>query len=70
MGIGLVPFFLVEQELQKGHLLIPSDYSLLVKESYYFSYPMDSQKPESLQLLESWLQKAASSSQISSSSYL
>lgn len=59
LGIGLIPLFLVENELKKGSLIMPFNHSLHVRESYYFSYPADSAKQEALQLLESWLAKAA-----------
>jgi|SRR5690625_95595 len=59
MGIGLIPWFLVREQLQNGTLIRPVPHVLQVPQSYYFSYPDDSLSAPALRLLEQWLVQAA-----------
>lgn len=55
MGVGLVPRFLVNQELACGRLVVAVDRVLPVAESYFFAYPADRARSEALQAFEAWL---------------
>ncbi|RTZ40768.1 LysR family transcriptional regulator [Candidimonas sp. SYP-B2681] len=55
MGVALVPRFLVQDELEAGRLLAPVEGVLSVRESYFFSYPVASERSEALLSFETWL---------------
>lgn len=55
MGVGLVPRFLVQEELDDGRLVVPVQASLKVSEAYFFSYPVASERSEALLAFEAWL---------------
>lgn len=55
LGVGLVPRFLADEELDAGDLVIPRQAALPVGEGYYFGYPERSERSPALVALESWL---------------
>jgi DNA-binding transcriptional LysR family regulator len=55
LGVALVPRFLVQDDLEAGRLVAPVSGALQVKEAYFFSYPLASERSEALLAFESWL---------------
>ncbi|MFW8567153.1 LysR substrate-binding domain-containing protein [Orrella sp. 11846] len=55
LGVGLVPRFLAQDALDRGELVLTSDVTLPVPESYYFGYPAHSEPSDSLRAFEAWL---------------
>lgn len=62
MGVALVPRFLVQDDIAAGTLVMPAEGVLKVREAYFFSYPLASERSEALASFESWLATAAHSS--------
>lgn len=58
LGVGLVPRFLIEDELASGELVSPVDGVLKVREAYYFGYPVDHERSDALLVFEAWLRQA------------
>lgn len=56
MGVGLVPRFLVQDELDAGHLVAPVAGGLSVRAAYFFSYPVAIEPSEALLAFETWLE--------------
>lgn len=59
MGVGLVPRFLAQPELDTGTLVAPVEGVLKVPEAYFFSYPADRDRSEALKVFELWVQGLA-----------
>lgn len=55
IGIGLVPRFLVEEEINSGALVIPVDAPLVTGLGYYLFVPPHKTLPPSLTSLKEWL---------------
>lgn len=55
MGVGLVPRFLVQDELDSGALVMPVATGLHVRAAYFFSYPISIEPSEALLAFEVWL---------------
>jgi DNA-binding transcriptional LysR family regulator len=66
LGIGLIPRFLVQDDLDAGRLVMPVSAALQVQEAYFFSYPAVSERSEALMAFESWLASITQSRQESS----
>jgi len=62
LGVALIPRFLVQDHIAAGALVTPVAGVLKVREAYFFSYPLASERSEALASFESWLAKAAHSS--------
>ena len=59
LGVGLLPQFLAQPELEKGELVAPFGPSLPVPQGYHFGYSARSQPSPALQVFEQWLSEAA-----------
>ncbi|MGG4604694.1 LysR family transcriptional regulator [Alcaligenaceae bacterium 429] len=57
MGVGLIPRFLVETELQNGSLVTAHEGTLAGREAYFFSYPVDNENMEALVAFRDWLKR-------------
>jgi DNA-binding transcriptional LysR family regulator len=55
LGVALVPRFLVQDDLRAGRLVAPVPGVLRVREAYFFSSPLTSERSDALQAFESWL---------------
>ncbi|AYB63425.1 LysR family transcriptional regulator [Ralstonia solanacearum] len=55
LGIGLVPRFLIEMELETGQLVIPVERSLEVAQGYYFAHPESVKASDALSTFEQWI---------------
>src|SRR5690606_38961821 len=55
MGVGLVPRFLVQDELDSGGLVMPVTTGLRVRAAYFFSHPAAIEPSEALLAFEAWL---------------
>ncbi|HEY9281796.1 MAG TPA: LysR substrate-binding domain-containing protein [Eoetvoesiella sp.] len=57
LGVALMPRFLVQEPLRAAQLIAPFNGVLPVREAYFFSYPLNSDRPETLLAFEAWLQE-------------
>ena len=55
LGVALVPRFFVGEELESGDLVIPHDYVLRSKRSYYLVYPENRAGSAPLKVFRDWL---------------
>jgi LysR family glycine cleavage system transcriptional activator len=55
MGVGLVPSFMVEQELQSSRLICPTPISIPGPGAYYLVYPQSCRSERALAQFEIWL---------------
>ena len=59
LGVGLVPRFLVQRELDAGEVAMPADAPLPVTQGYFFGYPQREDRPAALRAFEAWLRAQA-----------
>jgi len=59
LGVGLLPRFLAQPELDAGTLVKPAQGILNVPDAYFFSYPSDRERSQALGVFEAWLAEAA-----------
>lgn len=59
LGVGLVPRFLAQPELDRGQLVAPFGEPLPVAQGYYFGYSSRSHPAPALQAFEQWLSQNA-----------
>ncbi len=59
LGVGLLPRFLAQPELDAGTLVAPVPGRLNVTEAYFFSYPSDCERSPPLAMLEAWFAEVA-----------
>jgi DNA-binding transcriptional LysR family regulator len=55
LGVGLLPRFLAQPELDRGELVAPFGEPLPVAQGYYFGYSSRGQPAPALQVFEQWL---------------
>ncbi len=55
LGVGLIPRFLAREALASGELVVPFDGALPMRQSYFFSYPVQSARNDALTIFERWL---------------
>ncbi|MGE4125757.1 MAG: LysR substrate-binding domain-containing protein [Pusillimonas sp.] len=55
LGVGLIPRFLAREALAAGDLVVPFDGALPMRQSYYFSYPVQHVANDALKVFEAWL---------------
>jgi len=59
LGVGLLPRFLAQPELDARTLVAPVEGVLSVSEAYFFSYPSDRERSQALAVFEAWLADVA-----------
>ena len=54
-GMGLIPRFMIEPEINDGSLIAPLDIPLITEKAYYFVYPVTKIRSKSFLIFQEWL---------------